>query len=216
MAATGHRIPALPFLPMASAMAGGDDGHDAWTRSGTALKYLLPATALALSFQPTKDDESMPDPPDIDAVASGLNWPGPCLDRSAPANVAIALLRAEISSELLKRAIDARRPNGGPHAFPSGHATTAFMGAESIRQQRGWRWGIPAFALASWVGYTRVDARAHHWRDVIAGAAIGIAANHDFGSFDTSIGRLSIAPTLLSDAEGRIHGVPGLWLEFRF
>lgn len=76
----------------------------------------------------------------------------------------------------LKYAVDAERPDGGGHSFPSGHSSTSFCSAEFLRKRYGWSWGIPAYAVAAFVGYSRVDAREHHTGDVVAGALIGVAS----------------------------------------
>jgi membrane-associated phospholipid phosphatase len=73
----------------------------------------------------------------------------------------------------LKYAVNAERPNGGDHSFPSGHATLSFCSAEFLRRRYGWVWGVPAYAVAGFVGYSRVDAREHYRTDVVAGALIG-------------------------------------------
>ena len=78
---------------------------------------------------------------------------------------------------VLKLAVDRTRPDGDQYSFPSGHAASAFAGAAFLQRRYGWRLGIPAYALASFVGYTRVEANRHYTSDVVAGAAIGIAAN---------------------------------------
>jgi len=61
-------------------------------------------------------------------------------------------------------------------SFPSGHTATAFAAATSILDRRGAGEGIPALALASFVGVARIKADKHHWYDVLAGAAIGSAS----------------------------------------
>lgn len=74
----------------------------------------------------------------------------------------------------LKQAFPEQRPDGsGNDSFPSGHTATAFAAATSILERRGPGEGIPALALASFVGLARVQADKHHWYDVVAGAAIG-------------------------------------------
>jgi len=78
---------------------------------------------------------------------------------------------------VLKPTIDRTRPDGGHHSFPSGHTASAFAGAAFIQRRYGWRVGGPAYALASFVGVSRVEAKRHHPSDVVAGAVIGIAAN---------------------------------------
>ncbi|MCK9420850.1 MAG: phosphatase PAP2 family protein [Nitrospirae bacterium] len=66
-----------------------------------------------------------------------------------------------------------KRPNGGPYSFPSGHAGFVFAQAGFLQERYGWRYGAPALLLAATVSYIRVDIRKHHWRDVIAGGALG-------------------------------------------
>jgi membrane-associated phospholipid phosphatase len=78
---------------------------------------------------------------------------------------------------VLKPLVDRTRPDGGQQSFPSGHAASAFAGAAFLQIRYGWRFGIPAYAVASYVGYSRVEAKRHYTSDVVAGAAIGIAAN---------------------------------------
>ncbi|MEW6600251.1 MAG: phosphatase PAP2 family protein [Nitrospirota bacterium] len=80
----------------------------------------------------------------------------------------------------LKYAVNEERPNGGGHSFPSGHSSMSFSASEFIRKRYGWKYGIPAYAAASFVGYSRVEARQHYVHDVIAGAAIGIASSYFF------------------------------------
>src|SRR6266700_2456062 len=80
----------------------------------------------------------------------------------------------------LKYAVNERRPNGGNQSFPSAHTSISFCAAEFMRKRYGWEYGVPAYALASFVAYSRVEARDHYPHDVIAGAAIGIASSYIF------------------------------------
>lgn len=80
----------------------------------------------------------------------------------------------------LKYAINEKRPNGGKHSFPSRHTSLSFTSAEYMRKRYGWKYGVPAYALASFVAYSRVESRNHHAHDVIAGAAIGILSSYFF------------------------------------
>ena len=58
-------------------------------------------------------------------------------------------------------------------AFPSGHATSAFMAAVVLSEGAG---SVPPyFALAGLVAASRVYVRMHHASDVVAGAAFGLA-----------------------------------------
>ena len=81
---------------------------------------------------------------------------------------------------VLKYAVDERRPNGGTGSFPSAHASISFSAAEFMRKRYGWEYGLPAYAAASFVAYSRVEAGDHHPHDVIAGASIGIVSSFIF------------------------------------
>src|SRR5436309_6381992 len=80
----------------------------------------------------------------------------------------------------LKYSIDERRPNGGSQSFPSGHTSISFSAAEFMRKRYDWEYGVPAYAAASFVAYSRVESNQHYAHDVIAGAAIGIASSYLF------------------------------------
>jgi membrane-associated phospholipid phosphatase len=78
----------------------------------------------------------------------------------------------------LKETVDKKRPDGtGDDAFPSGHAATAFQGAAFIHRRYGIRGAWPAYVLAGYTAWTRVDADEHDTADVLAGAAVGIASS---------------------------------------
>lgn len=80
----------------------------------------------------------------------------------------------------LKYTVNETRPNGGSQSFPSGHTSVSFCGAEFIRKRYGWQLGVPAYAAASFVAYSRVESNEHYPHDVIAGAAIGILSSFIF------------------------------------
>lgn len=81
----------------------------------------------------------------------------------------------------LKYATDKKRPfNNGDRAFPSGHTSTTFQSAAFIQKRYGWKYGIPAYALAAFTGYSRINAQKHDGWDVLAGAAVGIGSAYIF------------------------------------
>lgn len=80
----------------------------------------------------------------------------------------------------LKYGLNTRRPNGGHQSFPSEHASISFSAAEFLRKRYGWQFGVPAYAAASFVAYSRVESGQHHDYDVIGGAAIGIVSSFIF------------------------------------
>jgi membrane-associated phospholipid phosphatase len=77
----------------------------------------------------------------------------------------------------LKRWVGEKRPNGMPHAFPSGHTSVAFAMAQFMHHEYGdlsvW-YSIGAYSCAAAVGVMRVAKNAHWVSDVVAGAGIGI------------------------------------------
>ena len=78
----------------------------------------------------------------------------------------------------LKFAVDKQRPDhSGNDSFPSAHTSVAFQGASFIQLRYGWRYGIPAYAAATAVGWSRVAADKHDPVDVLAGAAIGVLSS---------------------------------------
>lgn len=62
----------------------------------------------------------------------------------------------------------------GDDSFPSGHTSTAFMGAELVRMEYGTGYAIGAYAVACGVGFMRLWNDRHWVTDVIAGAGVGI------------------------------------------
>ncbi|WP_299492644.1 phosphatase PAP2 family protein [uncultured Shewanella sp.] len=82
---------------------------------------------------------------------------------------------SRLSVEALKFSVDKMRPDGSSDdSFPSGHTADTFATATFIQQRYGWKWAIPAYAAASFVGYSRINSDQHYVEDVLAGAAIGI------------------------------------------
>lgn len=71
--------------------------------------------------------------------------------------------------------IGRERPSGRDYlSFPSGHASSSYATATSLAYAYGYRVGIPAFALATFVAASRVSENIHWTSDVVAGAALGI------------------------------------------
>ena len=82
---------------------------------------------------------------------------------------------------ILKYSVHERRPDfSNYHSFPSGHSAVTFATAAYIQRRYGWKFGAPAYALATYVAWGRVYARKHHWWDVVAGAAIGAGSAYIF------------------------------------
>lgn len=92
------------------------------------------------------------------------------------------LIRAQFLNAILTQGSKAiaqrRRPSGGPHAFPSGHTSASFASAVVVQEHFGWKPGVAAYAMAGFVGWTRVRDRAHWLSDVVAGATVGTLVGH--------------------------------------
>lgn len=77
----------------------------------------------------------------------------------------------------LKQLVHEERPDeSDDKSFPSGHTSSSFAAAATLQKRYGWQVGLPAHAVAAFVGVARVKADKHFVHDVIAGAAIGEAA----------------------------------------
>ena len=90
------------------------------------------------------------------------------------------LLRAQLVSGLitdgLKLATNRTRPDGQGYSFPSGHTSSAFATAAVLQGHLGWKVGIPAYAIASYVASSRMANYRHYVSDVVFGVGIGVAA----------------------------------------
>lgn len=108
---------------------------------------------------------------------------------------------SELTTVALKKITHKERPNGACcESFPSGHTSAAFMGAAFIHERYGWKYAVPAYISAAYVGHTRVHAEKHYWVDVIAGAAIGVASSF---YFTEPYKGMEISPV----ADGDIYGI---------
>ena len=104
----------------------------------------------------------------------------------------------------LKHTINKKRPyDNGNFAFPSGHTSITFQSASFIQRRYGWEYGIPAYALASFAGYSRLNAHKHDGWDVLAGAVIGIGSTY---LFTTPYQKEHLELTFMSDEKGYLFG----------
>jgi membrane-associated phospholipid phosphatase len=130
-------------------------------------------------------------------------------------------LASGIITPTLKAVVGRTRPNattdpldfhpfsGSDLAFPSGHATQAFVVASVISAHSDQLWvSATAYTLAGLVGFARVYHNAHWTSDVVAGALIGtlvgrsvVALNKRIRSGDHTV-RIVFAPIFEHDARG--------------
>jgi Membrane-associated phospholipid phosphatase len=96
------------------------------------------------------------------------------------ATTGASLVQAQMLNGLLtqgiKVAVHRTRPDQGNYSFPSGHASSSFATATVLQREFGWKFGLPAYAAASYVAGSRVQGNRHYASDVIFGAAVGIVA----------------------------------------
>jgi hypothetical protein len=98
-------------------------------------------------------------------------------DRRGLLQIGASVASAYGVSFLLQKVVKEERPDySGWDSLPSDSTATAFAAASSIQNRYGWSYGLPSYAIAAFVGYSRVEADRHHWQDVAAGAVIGWAA----------------------------------------
>ena len=83
------------------------------------------------------------------------------------------ILAAQLASEGIKALELEERPNGSDRkSLPSGHAAGAFSGAMFVHKRYGWKPALIPYGMSLITGWSRVEAGAHYWHDVLAGAAV--------------------------------------------
>ncbi|MDH6305285.1 membrane-associated phospholipid phosphatase [Parabacteroides sp. PF5-5] len=98
-------------------------------------------------------------------------------------------------SYALKYLISKDRPDrSDDHSFPSLHTSVSFTGAAFIQRRYGWKWGIPAYAVAAYTGWARTYAKKHDWWDVTAGAVLGVGSAYLFTRPFAQKHNLTISP----------------------
>lgn len=90
-------------------------------------------------------------------------------------------------------------PFSGDASFPSGHTTAAFAFATTLGDAIGKPWArVGLYALATGTAWSRVAQQQHWVSDVVAGAALGVAASKFATGRRTIFGvrapRLSVGP----------------------
>jgi membrane-associated phospholipid phosphatase len=146
-------------------------------RIGDVLQYLLPAGAAALTLY---ED-----------------------DREGLKELAYSFALSQGTTEVLKHAVRARRPDGTGLGFPSGHASASFASAAFVHERYGIQKAIPFYGLATVVAYQRVHTHHHFTRDVVAGAGIGIGSS-----------LLLTHPRDRGDGVSVGYGPEGAWLQY--
>lgn len=146
-----HKV-SRSLIPLLFLFSSSGHTQDWFETYGDIGKFAMPSIALGISL--LKDD--------LDGAKQlGYTW-GATL----------------VTSQALKYSLNTTRPNGKKHSMPSGHTSSAFSSAGYLHMRYGWEYGIPAYLAAAAVGWSRVEADAHYWRDVIVGAGIGVGFSY--------------------------------------
>jgi hypothetical protein len=85
-------------------------------------------------------------------VAAALGVPAVQGDWTGDLQAGGSMGAAFLVSEGFKHVVHEERPDGSDDkSFPSGHASVSFAAAATLENRYGWKVGLPAFALASFV-----------------------------------------------------------------
>lgn len=134
--------------------------------------------------------------------ATGLAMAWANHDREGMAQWAMSAVASTAVSYALELSIRKDRPDGtGRHAIPSTHAMAAFSGASFLQRRYGWKWGVPAYTLSTYVAWGRVYGRKHDVWDVLAGAAIGVGGTYIFSRPFMRGKEVTVAPTVTDGAK---------------
>lgn len=118
----------------------------------------------------------------------------------------------------LKYAIREPRPGltNERNSFPSGHSTSAFAFAGYVYEEHGWKWGVPALGVASFVGISRINDNRHYLHDVLAGMTIGMMYGVGISKVDKSkraAGESDAGVTVVPLLDSNVRGL-ALYKEF--
>jgi hypothetical protein len=145
------------FARLGSVLAGGliagaavqAAGNSRHTDAGDLLSFALPAAVAG--YEAYQGDRQ-------GLVQFGLSWSATLL-----------------ATEALKRTTQRSRPDGSNRlSFPSGHASRAFGAAAYVHRRHGLDAAWPLYLASTYVGWSRVQAERHYWRDVAGSAALSV------------------------------------------
>jgi hypothetical protein len=121
--------------------------------------------------------------------------------QSVGADLVQAQIVTSIMTQGLKIAVGRTRPDNGRYSFPSGHSSGTFANATVLHRHFGWKVGLPAYGLATYVAASRLQENRHFASDVIFGAAIGIVAGRTV-TVGRGRGTFTLAPVALRGGAG--------------
>jgi PAP2 superfamily len=140
-------------------------------------------------------------------IASAISWGiGKTARSRRMSNFGSDMLRIQAMNGLLtaimKAGVNRTRPDGGPYSYPSGHTSSAFATAGVIYHHFGKEWGIPALAVASYVGLSRLQEGKHFVSDILAGSILGSYVSWKLVRKGDHAGAISLAPAIIQNGMG--------------
>ena len=129
-------------------------------------------------------------------------------DYKGVGQLAVSIFLTQGISELMKKTIPEKRPDWKPgnpkNSFPSGHVASTFSEASylRIRYDNPYVY-VPAYAVAVFTAYSRVQPKRHRVIDVVVGAALAEAVSYFVVSkYET----INIAPITSFEKDRQIVG----------
>ncbi|HLG59641.1 MAG TPA: phosphatase PAP2 family protein [Vicinamibacterales bacterium] len=130
---------------------------------------------------------------------------GRAIGKPKVALIGADLVRAQLVSQAMtqgvKLAVGRARPDGTSYSFPSGHSASAFATAAVLQRHLGWKAGIPAYTVATYVAASRIQVQRHYLSDVAFGAAIGMIAGRTV-TIGRGEARFAVAPAAAAGGAG--------------
>jgi membrane-associated phospholipid phosphatase len=152
----------------------------AHTHAGTGLSWRNGSDLLAVG---------------LPALAAGAAWGQG--DTEGFKQLTLSMVTTVGTAELLKRSVHSMRPDGSDNkSFPSGHTAVAFAAVRFMDKRYGEQMAPYTpwlYVAAGMTGVARVEANKHHWRDVLAGGALGWGASQ-LWTQPVQGGQLSVVP----------------------
>jgi membrane-associated phospholipid phosphatase len=131
----------------------------------------------------------------LPALAAGSAWSQS--DGEGFKQLTLSMATTVGTAEVLKRTVHSMRPDGSDNkSFPSAHTAVAFAAVRFMDKRYGQDMAPYTpwlYAAAAMTGVARVEAKKHHWQDVLAGGALGWGASHLWAE-PVQGGQLSVLP----------------------
>lgn len=167
------------------------------------LKYLLAITLATMGLTVHAGDDALRRSTDVLCILPDATALGVAIakhDTQGLKQLGLSTATCLAVNYGLELCIRKDRPDGsGHHAFPSTHTAVAFNGSTFLMKRYGWKWGVPAYVVSSFVAWGRVHSNRHDWWDVLGGTAIGAGSAFIFTRPFVKGANVTISPTTFGD-----------------